>query len=501
MNTRSARTAAASVALLLSLSGGLVAASAANASPPPTAVQALVPATTISDSFTKQTFDLINAERIKAGSRPFVWNQKIADVSQDWANHLGVATMDPNFDFATIHRPDAGGNEIPAGSTWYRENIGFNFSPAQLVDWWMNSPGHKAAMLDPRGTDAGIGYVVPSTGPYAGWHLMVSNMAAYATTQAPAPDAQTPLAQKAAAINGALGLPVSPEVYGLKDGGSYRMYQYGALIYSPASGAHISFGAIRGLWAGYGFEAGILGYPVTDEVAGLKDGGVYQNYQGGAVLWSPATGAHISTGPIRNAWAATGFEAGALGYPVSEIYSVAGGTAQNYQNGVITSSAAGTQVVSGVMLGRYLENSGYLGAAAGAATPIRDGGLYQNFQRGALMYSPATGTQLSIGGVRSIWASTGFENGVLGYPSSGEIPANGGVYQTYQGGFITWLPDSGGHFVFGGIGSLYRGAGGPTGRLGFPTSGEYSTGPGGNVAQNYQHGVIHWGPAGTGISY
>ena len=89
----------------------------------------------------------------------------------------------------------------------------------------------------------------------------------------------------------------------------------------------------------------------------------------------------------------------------------------------------------------------------------------------------------------------------LGYPSSGEIPANGGVYQTYQGGFITWLPSSGGYFVFGGISNLYRGNGGPTGRLGFPTSGEYPTGPNGNVAQNFQNGVIRWGPAGTGITY
>ena len=504
MKFSSSRMSAVTLGLLLTLPCGLNAAATSVAAPAP----AVVPATTISDSFTKQTFDLINAERVKVGSRPFVWNQKIADVSQDWAKQLGVATMDPNFDFATIHRTDAGGNEIPAGATWYRENIGFNFSPAQLVDWWMNSPGHKAAMLDPRGTDAGIGYVVPTSGPYAGWHLMVSNMAAYPTTTTPptapstSPTTQTPLAVKAAAINGALGLPVSPEVYGLKDGGSYRNYQYGALIYSPATGAHVSTGAIRTLWASYGFENGILGYPVTDEVGGIRDGGVYQNYQGGAVLWSPATGAHISTGAIRTAWAATGFEAGPLGYPISEIYAVDGGSAQNYQNGVITYSAAtGARVISGEMLARYRENSAYLGVATSAKTAIRDGGFYQNFQRGALLYSPATGTQVSVGGVRTIWAATGFENGVLGYPSSGEIPANGGVYQTYQGGFIAWLPGSGGNFVFGGISNLYRGAGGPTGRLGFPTSGEYPTGPNGNVAQNFQNGVIRWGPAGTGITY
>ena len=109
-------------------------------------------------------------------------------------------------------------------------------------------------------------------------------------------------------------------------------------------------------------------------------------------------------------------------------------------------AATGARVISGEMLARYRENSAYLGVATSAKTAIRDGGFYQNFQRGALLYSPATGTQVSVGGVRTIWAATGFENGVLGYPSSGEIPANGGVYQTYQGGFIAWLPGSGGNF-------------------------------------------------------
>lgn len=181
---------AASTMLIGALAIGALSAPAASASTAPlntnTSVSSVVPATAYSDSFTKQTFDLINAERAKVGAKPFIWNQKIADVSQDWSQKLGVATMDPNFDWAKIHRADAGGSLIPAGATMYRENIAFNFTPAQIVGWWMNSAGHKAAMLDPRLTDAGLGYVVPSSGPYAGWHMVVSNMAAYPTSN-PAP--------------------------------------------------------------------------------------------------------------------------------------------------------------------------------------------------------------------------------------------------------------------------------------------------------------------------
>ncbi|WP_461168869.1 CAP and S-layer homology domain-containing protein [Arthrobacter sp. Z1-15] len=139
-----------------------------------------------SDRFAGQVFDLMNAKRSAAGVPALIWNQHIADVSQGWANHLRVATADPNFDWAGIHRPDAGGSLIPAGANWYGEIIAFNFSAAQVVDWWMNSPAHRAAMLDPRETHTGVGYVVPTSGPYKGWHLVVSNLAGYPKTTKPA---------------------------------------------------------------------------------------------------------------------------------------------------------------------------------------------------------------------------------------------------------------------------------------------------------------------------
>lgn len=450
MKHRSIRAAAVALGLLLSTTGGLIGATASNAAP------AAVPATTYSDSFTKQTFDLINAKRAAVGSRPFVWNQRIADVSQDWANKLGVATKDPNWDIATIHRPDAGGSLIPSGASWYRENIGFNFSPAQLVDWWMNSPGHKAAMLDPRGTDAGLGYVVPTSGPYAGWHLMVSNMAAYSGTQLPSTSTpQSPIAAKAATYNGALGA-AGPEVSGLRNGGSYQCFSVGCILYSPASGARLTMGAIRDKWGQTGFENGGLGYPVTDEVAGLRNGGVYQNYQGGAILWSPATGAHVSVGAIRDTWAGTGFESGALGYPV-------------------------TDEIGG----------------------LRNGGVFQNYQGGAIIWSQATGARVSMGAIRNMWAATGYEGGGLGYPVTNEVSGlrNGGVYQCYEGGCILWSPSTGAAISMGGIRSIWASTGFESGRLGYPTSNEYSTGPGGAVAQNYQGGTIHWGPTGSWISY
>lgn len=144
------------------------------------------PNSTQSDKFAKQVFDLMNAERRAAGVPTLKWNQKVSDVSQDWANKLKVATADPNFDWNSIHRADGGGSLIPSGAITYAEIIAFNFSPQQVVDWWMDSPSHKSAMLNPKMTDAGIGYVVPTSGPYKGWYLVVSNLAGYPKSSAPA---------------------------------------------------------------------------------------------------------------------------------------------------------------------------------------------------------------------------------------------------------------------------------------------------------------------------
>ena len=334
--------------------------------------------------------------------------------------------------------------------------------------------------------------------------------ASAAVVYPPAPVAPlSPIAAKAASLNGALGAATTGEVYGLKDNGAYQCFEHGCILYSPASGAHVSAGAIRDLWAATGFEGGALGYPLTDEVGGLRDGGVYQNYQGGAIIWSPATGAHVSTGAIRALWGATGFEGGALGYPTTDVVGGLrdGGVYQNYQGGaIIWSPATGAHVSTGAIRALWAA-TGFEGGALGYPTTdvvggLRDGGVYQNYQGGAIVWSPATGAHISVGSIRGEWAATGFEGGRLGYPTTDEVSGlrDGGVYQNYQGGAIIWSPATGAHFSVGAIRSIWASTGFESGRLGYPTSDEYPTGNDGSVAQNYQGGVIHVGPNGAYIS-
>ena len=144
--------------------------------------------------------------------------------------------------------------------------------------------------------------------------------------------------------NGGLAYPISGEICALRGGGCYQLFQGGAIYWSPATGAHRVYGAMRDAWARKGLEGGGLGYPLTDETCGLRGGGCYQLFQGGSVYWSPATGAHPVLGAIRDAWARQGLENGRLGYPTSDESNPRGAYRQSFQHGVISFSAAGTQI-------------------------------------------------------------------------------------------------------------------------------------------------------------
>ena len=191
--------------------------------------------------------------------------------------------------------------------------------------------------------------------------------------------------------HGYLGLPTSDEVCGLRNGGCYQNFQNGQIHWSPGSGAHATRGAIRDEWRATGWENGPLGYPTTDEVCGLRNGGCYQNFENGSINWTSTTGAHALHGAIRDEWGRTGWENGPLGYPT-------------------------TDEVCG----------------------LRNGGCYQTYQDGSIHWTSATGAHATHGAIGERWASQNWEQGPLGYPTSDEIATGTGSYQMFEGGAIIW---------------------------------------------------------------
>ncbi len=288
------------------------------------------------------------------------------------------------------------------------------------------------------------------------------------------------------------------------------MFQGGAIHWSPATGAHITNGGIKAAWVAKGSENGFLGYPTSNEIGGLKNGGVYQTFQGGAIHWSPATGAHITNGGIRVAWVAQGSQNGFLGYPTSnEIGGLKnGGVYQVFQGGAIHwSPATGAHITNGGIKAAWVakgSENGFLGyPTSNEIGGLKNGGVYQTFQGGAIHWSPATGAHITNGGIRVAWVAQGSQNGFLGYPTSNEIGGlkNGGAYQVFQGGAIHWSPATGAHITRGGIKVKWMAQGSENGRLGYPTSNEFRVSA--TVqAQDFQGGRIAWSAAtGAVITY
>jgi uncharacterized protein with LGFP repeats len=255
---------------------------------------------------------------------------------------------------------------------------------------------------------------------------------------------------------GFLGAPQTGELPTPDGVGRFTHYEYGSIYWTPATDAWEVHGRIRDLWAGLGWERSFLGYPVTDELPTPNGRGRFNHFQGGSIYWSPATGPHEVHGGIRSVWAAHGWEAGVLGFPVTD------------------------------------------------ELPGRDGqGRYNHFEGGSVYWSPATGGHEVHGEIRNAWARLGWELSFLGYPVTDELPTpdGRGRFNHFQGGSIYWSPGSGAHEVHGGIRGAWAALGWEAGRLGYPVTDEHDIA--GGRASDFEHGRISWDAATgqTTVSY
>jgi hypothetical protein len=104
---------------------------------------------------------------------------------------------------------------------------------------------------------------------------------------------------------------------------------------------------IRDKWDSLGAEQGPLGYPIADEAtptAPSNGSPVFNQFQNGFIFWTPDTGVHAVYGAIASKWVSMGRESSCLRYPTSDQYETGGSLRQDFQGGYITSSPA-----SGVM--------------------------------------------------------------------------------------------------------------------------------------------------------
>jgi uncharacterized protein with LGFP repeats len=301
--------------------------------------------------------------------------------------------------------------------------------------------------------------------------------------------------------SGRLGQPVANQRCGLPDGGCYQNFKGGKIHWSRATGAYATWGAISTAWAASGYERGDLGYPTSGERCGIAGGGCVQSFQGGAIYYTAKTGAHAVSGPVKTLWSGKKAQAGWLGYPTSDQRCglTAGGCTQNFQGGTVHwSSKSGAHSTRGAIRSAWSGakwEKGKLGyPVSEERCGLADGGCFQKFQGGTVYYSPTTGARPVWGAVRTLWNAQGAQGGGLGYPTSAERCGltGGGCFQGFEGGAIHWTPSTGAHSTRGSIRNAWRAAGWEDGKLGYPTSEEACGLAGGGCSQQYQGGRVYW---------
>src|SRR5262249_44159300 len=138
--------------------------------------------------------------------------------------------------------------------------------------------------------------------------------------------------------------------------------------------------------------------------------------------------------------------------------------------------------VHGAILGAYLDVGGHvkLGVPITDELITPDGvGRYDHFAKAdglaSIYWSPGSGAHEIYGSIRGKWAQLGWEAGVLGFPTTGEIDTPDGVgrYNHFsKGGSIYYSPGSGTWEAHGAIHGLWAQLNWENGPCGYPATDE-----------------------------
>src|SRR3954468_10991345 len=161
---------------------------------------------------------------------------------------------------------------------------------------------------------------------------------AAATPQDDADAAITAAWQAAGADTGPLG-PKDGGVYPAGDGFG-QDFPGGKIFFTPATGAHAMMGAILDKYMSLGGPAdGDLGFPTIDEGGGKAPNSRNTTFSAAdnpVIFWTPDTGARVVRGAINAAWDKLGGSAGVLGVPTEdEVYS-GDVVSQNFSGGQVS---------------------------------------------------------------------------------------------------------------------------------------------------------------------
>jgi uncharacterized protein YkwD len=119
-------------------------------------------------SFERRVLELTNVERAKHNLPPLIWHDDLTVIAREHSADLMLNNMQGHIgsDGSTIReRIERGG---VTNLRFWAENCAYGqITPEQAVEAWMNSPGHRANILNVNPTHLGVGLVLRSDGSSA----------------------------------------------------------------------------------------------------------------------------------------------------------------------------------------------------------------------------------------------------------------------------------------------------------------------------------------------
>ncbi|MFG1929820.1 hypothetical protein ACGFK1_04070 [Mycobacterium sp. NPDC048908] len=278
--------------------------------------------------------------------------------------------------------------------------------------------------------------------------LVLAAPNASATPQDDADAAITAAWQAAGGDTGPLG-PKDGGVYPAGDGFGQN-FPGGKIFFTPATGAHVMTGAILDKFMSLGGPADSdLGFPTIDEGPGKAPDSrntTFSAPDNPVIFWTPDTGARVVRGPINAAWDKLGGSAGQLGVPSDD---------ETYRGNLVTQKFTGGEVTYDRKAKTFTTDPPEL------ADQLAD-------------------LQIADDPTSAINAARRAAGGPLGPLGAAQgqpykVGADG-LGQDFAGGKIFYSPATGASVVTGQVLAKYESVGGPQGDLGLPTSNEQDGG-------------------------
>lgn len=302
-------------------------------------------------------------------------------------------------------------------------------------------------------------------------------------------------------VRSSLGGPESPERWVPQNGGGVtQAFRNGDAYITPA-GNLSSFTDGSGLYRRYlalGGVTGSLGWPKGSEVC-ANGAGCMIAFDNSNLSWDQASQTiHQVHGRFGQEWVAAGGPGGQAGAARSEMTAVDGGWKQEFQNATFYLKSGGS-FVSWKKVSSLHDTYRARGAQTGplgwptSGEQCADSGCMVTFERGNLVWEVSTGRISSVApGLFSAWRSAGGTSSWMGSPVADARSSNGGVTQDFSKGTGYAKQNADAQFLQlnTGLTNRYRQSGGPTGSLGWPTSGELCAGSG--CVVSFENGHLSW---------